>query len=77
MKSATFKALITSMKEALEHADGERALRMTTLQRSPARHADAVDSPSADVGSTSTGQTRTALDDRSSATRAQHGTDSD
>jgi putative transcriptional regulator len=36
MKSDTFAELVDSMKEALEHAKGQRSLRTTTLPRPPA-----------------------------------------
>jgi putative transcriptional regulator len=36
MKKATFESLLTSMNEALEHAEGKRNLRTTTLPLPPA-----------------------------------------
>lgn len=36
MKKATFEELLTSMNEALEHAEGKRNLRTTTLPLPPA-----------------------------------------
>jgi putative transcriptional regulator len=36
MKRDTFAELVGSMKEALEHAQGKRSLRTTTLPRPPA-----------------------------------------
>lgn len=36
MKKATFEDLLASMKEALEHAEGKRNLRTTTLPLPPA-----------------------------------------
>lgn len=36
MKKATFDDLLASMNEALEHAEGKRTLRTTTLPRPPA-----------------------------------------
>ena len=36
MKADTFAELVGSMKEALEHAQGKRSLRTTTLPRPPA-----------------------------------------
>ena len=36
MKSDTFAELVDSMKKALEHAQGQRSLRTTTLPRPPA-----------------------------------------
>jgi putative transcriptional regulator len=36
MKKATFESLLASMNEALEHAEGKRSLRTTTLPLPPA-----------------------------------------
>lgn len=79
MKKATFDDLLASMNEALEHAEGKRTLRTTTLPRAPAPpgQTDAVGSAPAGDGSTCADQTRTALERRPSAVRNPDGTDSD
>lgn len=42
MKKATFEDLLASVNEALEHAEGKRNLRTTTLPLPPARIADNI-----------------------------------